>query len=356
MFLIRFILLPMITIYLSINCHSQIKIGGIDISSANSRINSQFNDASCDTLFSFECNGPFLSGIAWDGENLWLNDGSSYLRKYSINGDLLGEISSPIPSNQWGRFGGMTYDDSTLWVVGEQAAKLYQISMNGYVINSFNLPSFGLSDPNGHGIAFDGINLWHSEYDSCMIYKISPINGTVIDSIIPPIPITSLDFIDGILYGVTTSIGNEIPRLVGIDTASGQFIDTVEWCIPLPIGLVWDGEYIWGTSGPEEFLGFPTGGTSRVYMTNTELSPTFNNISTESSDENIIVYPNPFTSHINIESSCEINGSIYITNLLGEIVYHGVFHKSTLNLDLDFLPSGMYIVRTAKSSKVIIKK
>jgi hypothetical protein len=322
-------------------------IGFIDLSSGNLKEAVQGVNIACDTLFSFKVQGPFLSGIAWDGENLWVNNGSPYVYKYSTNGDRLDSIPSPIPMVPWETSGGMKYFDNHLWLVGEQIGKLYKISLNGYIVNSFNLPSFGQEDPNGNGITFDGTNLWHSQYLPSMIYKINPNNGISIDSFIPPCPIFSLDFIDGILYGTTKACTNDDNNLMGIDTSTGQFIDTLEWCIPLPSGLLWDGEFLWGTSGPEEFLGIPCGGTSKVYMTRTEISPTviINNID---NNEKLVVscYPNPVSRILNCTIANNIS-QVEIYNIFGLLIEKIVLFVPTtyLRIDLDGFSKGVYFCK-----------
>lgn len=69
--------------------------------------------------------------------------------------------------------------------------------------------------------------------------------------------------------------------------------------------------------------------------------------------ENTIVYPNPFTDKINIES--EIGSKFVFININGQVMYEGLLIDQHTELNLD-LPTGIYILQITNGEKISHQK
>ena len=73
-------------------------------------------------------------------------------------------------------------------------------------------------------------------------------------------------------------------------------------------------------------------------------------ISTSQSNK-FLIWPNPFSDAINFDlktaGNSQVDGSLTITNMEGKILYSDPTYcvSEKPNLDLDFLPSGVYILK-----------
>lgn len=67
--------------------------------------------------------------------------------------------------------------------------------------------------------------------------------------------------------------------------------------------------------------------------------------------ENATVYPNPFSTHIKI-NSMEDNIHIYVFNVMGQEVYNAPYQPA--GADLSSLSSGIYILHAMSNEKTII--
>jgi Secretion system C-terminal sorting domain len=97
-------------------------------------------------------------------------------------------------------------------------------------------------------------------------------------------------------------------------------------------------------------------GVAIVYILN---KPILNGI--QSSDlENIIIYPNPSSDYINVESTELVKASIY--NMAGAQIYNNELYSSTLELDIREIAAGSYMLileskaGTRKMTKIEISK
>jgi len=136
------------------------------------------------------------TGLAWDGEHLWVSDGDLILEMYP-NGSI---IKSFVPDIPWPY--DLAWDGTHLWVAGYTDHKIYKLDTNGTILSSFPAPC------KPAGLAWDGENLWICAIYKTGLYKVDTM-GTVLASFF------------------TTPFGGDLPVL---------------W------GLAWDGEYLWGSS------------------------------------------------------------------------------------------------------------
>lgn len=97
-------------------------------------------------------------------------------------------------------------------------------SLEYSIINSFPAPSSSVTD-----ITFDGEFLWvGSGNNNATIYKISPLNGSVLQEIVTNfISVDGVTFGDGYLFAAETGNGSNMERTVlKIDPITGETIDS----------------------------------------------------------------------------------------------------------------------------------
>ena len=346
-------LLILLCIITSTSLFAQKRIAGRIITKTYNAVTLSENssDSPIDTLYSFSTPGALPCGICWDGTYLWHNDSSKYIYKLNTLGEILDSIDNPDVDNQF-RGGGMTCDGTNIWLVGEQSAKLFKIDNKGTILKTFDLPSGKDFDPNGFGIAWDGNNLWHSQYLPPVIYKINPSDGSVISSFVPNDTIMGIEWINNKLYGISVTDDIYDSKLVEIDTITGEFNDSVEWNIAYPLDLCFDNNYIWNVSGPTDFLGYHIGGKNKIYKVETDLIKTSVDDNIHTFDE-VKVYPNPFKTTITVESAHL--GEVYIINSIGQTIYTSNLHNMVETIDLSLLNSGLYFLRTNNITLKVLK-
>jgi len=126
--------------------------------------------------------GP--QGLTWDGEYLRIVSYSTRkVLKLTTEGVWVSEFAAPDPPNQALR--GITWDGSTLWLSDSGywtedplIASIYQLTTDGGIIFSFELPS-DIQLP--RDLAYDGVNLWLAEQSGAMIHRIST-SGEILES------------------------------------------------------------------------------------------------------------------------------------------------------------------------------
>jgi hypothetical protein len=126
--------------------------------------------------------GP--QGLTWDGEYLRIVSWSTRkVFKLTTEGVWVSEFAAPDPPNQSPR--GITWDGSTLWLSDTghwtedpQIGSIYQLTTDGAIIFSFQLPS---DFQTTRDLAYDGVNLWLAEQTGQMIHRIST-SGEILES------------------------------------------------------------------------------------------------------------------------------------------------------------------------------
>lgn len=116
-----------------------------------------------------------VSGIAFDGESLWITEENS--RSISKVNPQTGEIERRIdfPINATG---GSAWDGKTLWQLAWEEKKIYQVDLtSGQILKSFASPGNGICS----GMTFDGKYLWLANFEDENIYQIDQNeNGKII--------------------------------------------------------------------------------------------------------------------------------------------------------------------------------
>ena len=170
---------------------------------------------------------------------------------FKMDLEVLGSIPPPSPLPD-GLPHGLTYDGVYLWVSDYQKRSIHQIDLNGNEISSFASPG---SSPSG--MAYDGTYLWVSDYSTDSIYKLST-SGSIITSFDAPGPgVSGLTF-DGTFLWVADSLTRQIYKM----TTSGAVKEDATFASPArwPLDLAFDGEFLWNADGVEQ----------KIYQINTD--------------------------------------------------------------------------------------
>ena len=100
---------------------------------------------------------------------------------------------------------------------------------------------------------------------------------------------------------------------------------------------------------PEMILGNLSGGIAYFSSDTSLINSTYNIM-----PDKILVYPNPATDKLVVESND--NGIIYIKNLLGKVVYKTRKNSNNLKVNTSKFASGIYILQLNEiSTKIVIQ-
>lgn len=293
----------------------------------------------CDTLTLFETLEMNPTGLAWDGHYLWVSDGG--YQQISLY-DTLGNLYKSIA----GKFNNLAYADGIMWGIKEQEALLVKLdTATGMSMEQFQLPSFGKSDPNGWGLTWDGENLWHSEYGfETTIYKISPTDGSVLHSfVIPAVSLISITWVNPYLYGISRAE----EKMYRIDPASGVFLDSIDWCVPQPLGLVYNKNYFMNIS-TMIFLG----GNQSVYKITP--APRLLPVIEQFPQPVVDVFPNPAGERLFIRGAK--NGAVLqLYDFTGALLMQGKYDDGS-GTDVSLLARGIYLLRIVCGQEVMTKR
>lgn len=83
--------------------------------------------------------------------------------------------------------------------------------------------------------------------------------------------------------------------------------------------------------------------------------PTLFVVNEEFLENDIIIYPNPSTTHINIDSETTIN-SVYLININGRVVYSEERNSKTKSINTTSLSGGVYIIQVETAGETIRRK
>ncbi len=197
-----------------------------------------------DVIKSFPTPGSCPTGLAWDGELLWLTD----LKSDSIygidtqNGDVIRSLAAPTF-----RPLGLTFDGEALWLICGEEERIYRIiPETALVIHSFESP---ITKPTG--LAWDGEYLWIASRSEDEIHQISPSDGTTIKSFPSPAGYPQGLAFDGNYLWVADRISN---RIYMVDPKGGEVILLFDAPAPYADGLAWDGENLWNADFQSDSL------------------------------------------------------------------------------------------------------
>ncbi|MFH1842909.1 MAG: transglutaminase domain-containing protein [bacterium] len=131
-------------------------------------------------LASFATPGPAPTGLAFDGESLWLADRLTDTL-YAIDPES-GAVRRELPAPGF-MPRGLTWDGKYLWCVDGEEGRIVQLDVtSGLTLKSLESPT---EQP--QGITWDGANLWLADAGEDVLCQISPDDGTVIERFAAPL-------------------------------------------------------------------------------------------------------------------------------------------------------------------------
>ena len=290
----------------------------------------------------------YVSDIAFDGENLWVEGYSEFvLFKISpVDGAVLKTIYTNIT-----RPYGLEFANGNLWVADADNHLIQQVdTSNGNVISTFPTPCVS-----GYpqGLAWDGQNLWNNDAMATSgnpndsTYKITTTGQLLEAHHAFGTYVTGLAWDGQYLW----SSDNPNQHIYKINTSSFTVIDTVD--APggqFPNGLAFDGQYLWVSNND----------TDSIYQI--DISNTNTGISQDALTNKLgfSIYPNPATDEITIELSGSKAGSTYsIFDQTGKKILNGKLNDESTIVDIKNLTEGIYLFQVGEKqmqSFKVIKK
>lgn len=279
---------------------------------------------------------PFASGMSTGPHGIEIMGNTAYACDgASIKGFDLSSGAQVFNLNLGATFlNGLTTDGSTyLFATDFSAKKIYRINPSA---NTFNVMATTIKTPNG--IYYDGAN------NRCVFVTWgtnAPIQAmSMLDSTITTLLATSLSNCDGITrdnagYWYVTSWGGNALRMIDPAFASAPVSVMTGLSNPADIDI--------NTAG--DSIAIPNSGNANnvVFYTSitTSYGPTFCFFD---SDPNI--YPNPAVNNARITTDLYYPvGTAEILDVQGRLIQTNSFSGQSVELDLNELPAGNYIVR-----------
>jgi len=197
-----------------------------------------------DIVKAFPTPGTCPTGLAWDGQYLWLADLKTDTL-YAINpdnGKVMRTLSAPTFKPL-----GLAFDGEALWCVCGEEEKLYRIRpADGLVTRSFESP---VEKPTG--LAWDGKYLWLASRSGREIHRISAEDGTTIQSFPSPSSYPQGLAYDGKYVWVADRISN---RIYMVSPERGEVIVMFDAPAPYAYGSAWDGKTLWNADFQSDSL------------------------------------------------------------------------------------------------------
>lgn len=302
----------------------------------------------CETDNFFLAN--IIGGLTFDGTYFYTCQMALHeIHKYDINGVFSGSI--PYPGVSLEGAGDLDFDGTNLWVVAEQDGMLYKISpIDGTILAFFALPTTSTFDPNNFGCAYDNGYLWNTEYLDGTLVRIDAITGTIVDSFAINRKVLPLKIVNGDLYGIefaSNGVNDNFMQLVKFDKTNGAVLEEIPLpCITYSLGIAWAHNHFWSISGAAETRG--------VYrFANLLPVQQFGLLNA------IRVFPNPASENISVRNA-EIINSVAIYNLTGSKIYEAHPQHENLTIDVSAFQKGLYVLKistahTTQTGKIIVK-
>jgi len=179
--------------------------------------------------------GPCPTGLAFDGQFLWLADDFTD-KIYKIDpesGRVVSSFEAPGHHPE-----GLAWDGQFLWHIDSGERLVYKLDPGtGRALVVLESNSSSPRD-----LAWDGEYLWIADFRSDILIKVSPVDGMMVQTFASPAgEPTGLAF-DG-KYLWATDRGED--RVYLVDPADGLCISSLRSYGPFPSGLAWGGDSLW---------------------------------------------------------------------------------------------------------------
>ncbi len=204
-------------------------------------------------LKSFKSPGKWPTGMAFDGQNLWVADRKAD-KIFCIDPEN-GKQVREIPSPAWWPTG-MAWDGQNLWCADIKGGlplsenfngKVYQLDpQNGNILRALDVPVVAIT-----GLCWDGEYLWCTDHLSREIVQFDPDDGTTIRSFKAPARDPRGIAFDGTYLWVSDRISDEIYM---IEPENGKVINIIPAPGPFPRGMAWDGTKLWNVDSQSDMI------------------------------------------------------------------------------------------------------
>lgn len=272
---------------------------------------------------SFPSGFSSTTGIAFDGENLWVTGIlSNRIDQFTLDGEFLNSIETEVQFT-----GGMTFALGHLWLSDYSSERIHKIdTSNGESLLTFLSPADDLQ-----GIDWDGNHFWITDRNESRIYKLNEEGDNLnsFNSIVEP-------QIDGIIWDGSNFW---LLYLIQINKISANGQELLE-CFTVPGGPfildgTYDGQFFWTSSNA----------TQSVYKIDVNNVLSDSRMDADAYVDEIRILPNPFESTFVVEDELSNIIGLHIFNSQGvEQVIRAQFSSSKIQVEGSHLPKGLYIV------------
>jgi streptogramin lyase len=165
-----------------------------------------------------------------------------------IDGSIVFKCDPSIA--QFSGFGGLTFDGTSVWHADAYGGKIYKLNpIDCSIIESipFN------EDQYPSDLAWDGANLWLSSYPAQKIYEINPSDGSIIREYEIPY-IQEQAQTTGLTYDGAYLRMSGSDKIFVIDPSNGKLVSQTPHSISRAGGLAWGENLFWIASFSEGII------------------------------------------------------------------------------------------------------
>jgi len=198
-------------------------------------------------VLQFPAPGPSPSGLAWDGEALWVADESTdtIYKLDPANGRVISSFKTPGD-----QVCGLAWGDGILWCADNGTKKLQQLDAgNGRPLTELAapLPEVQGRQPELGGLACHDGYLWTGTLAgwSSTMNQLDPRDGSVKRSLFTKGYPVALALNDQFIWNATHNDGHRLGLIYCYGLSDGLFVSQIDTPGFWPTGLAWDGECLW---------------------------------------------------------------------------------------------------------------
>ena len=345
--------------------------------------NSVFNLASIDVNTSVITTIDSIHGVTqWSGSSSTFDyTNGHYIFKTNLGITIVNSQTSSIVNTFQGisNLSFLEYDYVTNKVYGVYSSNsifyLTSVDINSGVITTINSIQ-GVTQVSGASSTFDYTNGYYIIITNLGITVINSQNGSIVNTFpsINNLGQLEYDDITKIVYGVYWDYNNSVENLSSIDINSGAIttINSIQGVTSVSSGTSTfdydNGYYIIITNLGITVINsqngsivntFPSisnlGGIEyfgKIRKSTKDVTTSIGNNKNDPFSDNVTIYPNPVSNEIVIDliPNTLSNMNFIIYNSLGDMVYNRNYMvtentKNTINLDMNNLPKGLYILK-----------
>ncbi len=188
-----------------------------------------------DILKTLQTPGPMPTGLAYDGQHLWLADSHTdkIYKLNPANGQVLSSFESPGFHPQ-----GLAWDGTHLWHVDAVEKYLYRIDpATGIAVKVLESNA-----ANPRDIAWDGKDIWMIDHKSDAVLRVSPVDGMMIQTFPSPAAEPTGITFDGKYLWIADRATD---RIYLINPQDGLCLSSFRACGPFAYGLAWGNHTLW---------------------------------------------------------------------------------------------------------------